>query len=293
MPRKKSSVETGLENTTKALRSTAKVIKAFKRKPVPKKQQGTSFPFGENAEPRYTKPLQYVKKSIAITSLPIKRRKSIGAMVNQIEKNAGKLDATLKPGQLISIEIRGEHKGKKFVNKSYKTFSNYSALGHFLRRYERETKGHALKSLKDQAALINSLHVVTFPEQNEKEFVSKALASQREHARAKKKRIEKTKKEHKQTKAKLKETEAKMTRSKNVQALQKQQIKEAAKREKSLLSTMQKMAEQMKAMQKEFAKLQKSQGKKKQSTKKGVKSSGTKYVGKKRTNNRTGSGKRK
>lgn len=291
MPRKKTAVETGLENTTKALRSTAKVIKAFKRKPVPKNQQGTAFPFGENVEHPPIKPLRI--KSVPMTSLPIKRRKSIGALVNQIEKNSAKLDATLKPGQLISIEIRGSHKGKKFINKSYKTFSSYSALARFLRSYERNTKGNTVKSLKDQNQLIENLHVVSFPEQNQKEYEFKALRSQTEHARARKKRIEKAKTEQKKTKAKLKETEAKMTRSKNVQALQKQQIKEAAKREKSLLSTMKKMAEQMKAMQKEIAKLQKSQTKKTKPSKKGAKSNVTKPMGKKRASNRAGKSKRK
>lgn len=303
MPRKSNSIETGLTNTSKALKGALRIKKALK-KTAPKKatSKSTDFDFGANTQqpqtsPYFGKPLR--SKIYKLTSLPqIKSRKTIASFANEIEKKAPQLDKTLKSGQRIAIQIRGTHDGKKFANKSVKTFGSYQELARFLRGYDKDKKSHTQKSRKDQAALIDSLYIAEFNEYYDTEYERLALVSQYKTAMRRRKRAEKYKAEEKKKEKKIKESEKVIARErqskKELQAKLRQQERAAKQREKKLLSSIEVMARQVRDMQRRINKLTKS-GKsiKKTAPKKGVKKTNakTKPTGKKRTTNR-GSNKR-
>ena len=297
MPRKSNSIETGLTNTSKALKGALRIKKALK-KTAPKKTapKSTDFNFGANAQqpepsPYYGKPLR--PKIYKLTSLPqIKDRKTIASFANEIEKKAPQLDKTLKPGQRIAIQIRGAHDGKKFTNKSVKTFGSYQELARFLRGYEKDKKSHTHKSRKDQAALIDSLYIAEFNEYYDTEYERLALVSQYKTAMRRRKRAEKYKAEEKKKEHKIKESEKVIARErqskKELQAKLRQQERTAKQREKKLLSSIEVMAKQVREMQKQINKLTKSgKSTKKAAPKKGAKKSNakTKPAGKKRATN--------
>lgn len=298
MPRKKGSIQTGLENTAKALRGAGKVIKAVKKAKATKekaKQQATSFDFGANAKTPAKKPNPYYGKPLhtrayKITSLPVKVRKSIPALANEIDRNAKRLDATLKPGDLLAVQIRGQYRGKKFINKSAKTFTNYGELARFLRSGDSIGWRNG-----EQRSLIDALYLVKFNQYYEPEYKMKALASQREKAVKRREKREKEKKAVKKVRGELKQTKKALTEKqvtemelkmkvKGLERRNKEQKKEQVRREKSLMSKIQAMAKQMQALQREMKKLQTKQ--------KQEKKSNAKPAGKKRGTNRSSSRKR-